>query len=297
MKKKITLLLLFTSICVFSQKKLTKLIHKRTYTTLSSYKKNFGEKITKSDSLNFIIKGKDTLIPLPKDYVKPEGVLVEYEPKDSTFLEIYKDIVYKKHYQQNNSNSKKLRMRLWKPKLKIYFTKSVDRTVKKELKNFANKLSNEIDSLNISFVNNIEKSNYIIYGFNSQNDYKYDNRIKSNNNDYYISWRGSKIYDCKLQINSNSFKTKKELVINSKILFLRSLGNLNFTNQLSSNHYFSNSYSINKQFSKIDLELIKYHYSYGICKGTDLKTFESNHRNAKMNIERTGRPYHFLHIN
>jgi hypothetical protein len=31
---------------------------------------------------------------------------------------------------------------------------------------------------------------------------------------------------------------------------------------------------LTKEFGKKDLEILKYHYSYGICKGTDLIVFE-----------------------
>jgi hypothetical protein len=30
----------------------------------------------------------------------------------------------------------------------------------------------------------------------------------------------------------------------------------------------------------MDFEIIKYQYSYGICKSTNLKTFEENHKRA-----------------
>jgi hypothetical protein len=37
---------------------------------------------------------------------------------------------------------------------------------------------------------------------------------------------------------------------------------------------------------KRDLEILKYHYSYGICKGTNLETFEKNHSDAKQHLRK-----------
>jgi hypothetical protein len=44
------------------------------------------------------------------------------------------------------------------------------------------------------------------------------------------------------------------------------------------------------------LEIIKYHYSYGICKGTNLETFENQHKKAKALLKETGHKLYFLHV-
>jgi len=97
-----------------------------------------------------------------------------------------------------------------------------------------------------------------------------------------------------LQINSNSYKNKKDLITASKILFLKSLGHLNLTHLLPKDSYLSAHYSNIKEFSEKDLEILKYHYSYGICKGTDLKTFQEQHFKAKQVLKETGRPMYFI---
>jgi hypothetical protein len=48
--------------------------------------------------------------------------------------------------------------------------------------------------------------------------------------------------------------------------------------------------------AKLDFEIIKYHYSYGICKFTDLETFEENHTHAKEAIKNGGKMF-FTHSN
>ncbi len=295
MKNIILILILFFSLDSYSQKKYSNIKIGKKYISLKGYKSLFGSSFSKEDSLLFVIRKNDTLIPFPDEYIQPKGVEVEYIEKDSIFLDIYEDIVFKKHVNIQNKSTNNLKMRYWKDEIKIYFANNVDKEVKSELSNFANYLNKEVDSLKISFVDNINQSNFIIYDFNSNDDIKYDKRIKDFYNDYYISWKGNqRIYDCKLQINSNSYKNKKDLITASKILFLKSLGHLNLTHLLPKDSYLSAHYSNIKEFSEKDLEILKYHYSYGICKGTDLKTFQEQHYKAKQVLKETGRPMYFI---
>ena len=295
MKNIILILILFLSLDSYSQKKYSNIKIGKKYISLKGYKSLFGSSFSKEDSLLFVIRKNDTLIPFPDEYIQPKGVEVEYIEKDSIFLDIYEDIVFKKHVNIQNKSTNNLKMRYWKDEIKIYFANNVDKEVKSKLSNFANYLNKEVDSLKISFVDNINQSNFIIYDFNSNDDIKYDKRIKDFYNDHYISWKGNqRIYDCKLQINSNSYKNKKDLITASKILFLKSLGNLNLTHLLPKDSYLSAHYSNIKEFSAKDLEILKYHYSYGICKGTDLKTFQEQHFKAKQVLKETGRPMYFI---
>jgi hypothetical protein len=43
---------------------------------------------------------------------------------------------------------------------------------------------------------------------------------------------------------------------------------------------------LTKEFGKKDLEILKYHYSYGICKGTDLIVFEKKIIRMPRNLKR-----------
>lgn len=295
--KKITLLIfLLITVNGISQKKYSNIKIGKKYTTLKSYKELIGKSLTKEDSLLFVFHNKDTLIPFPDSYVEPKGVSVEYIEKDSTFLEIYEDIVFKKHYKIQNNSTSKLKMRYWKDEIKIYFTDNIDTEVKQEIKKFASYLDAEVDSLKINFTDSIDQSNFVIYDFNTKNDKKYDERIKDYYNDYYISWHGNqRIYDCKIQINSKSYKNKSDFITMVKILFLRSLGHFNYTNLLPEENFLSSLRSNQKEFTSKDLDILKYHYSYGICKGTDLKTFQEQHYRAKQNLKETGKPHYFLH--
>lgn len=271
----------------------------RAYMPLWQYKKMHKEAITKKDSINFIFKEKDTLILISdKDfYQHKKGINVAYEPKDSTFLEIYKDIVYKKHDSYGNiRKGKKEYMRLWKKPLKIYFAPKLDKHYKRAIKKAVKDLSS-IDSLKISFVEDLNKSNYIIYQIDDKNSYQYSNNLKTNKYiDYYIKWDKGRISDAKLEINliENSTIDKKE---NTTILlqnFYQTLGRFFTTSKLPCNSMFSSCNSSKKELTSLDFEIIKYHYSYGICKFTNLKTFEENHTHAKEAIKNGGKMF-FTH--
>lgn len=265
----------------------------RTYMTIKSFKEYFKRPLTKADSLTFKFNNNDTLV-LAKDY-KQKGVSVPYEKIDSTLLEIYKDIVYRKHQPKNNK--RKDYMTLWTKPIKIYFSQSVDFQYKEVIKELSVKLTNEIDSLNISIVSNLEDSNYLIYQIDKNHTYKYSPNLNRNTYiDYSTYWNKSKIYDTKLEINVTKFKNVK---INEMYLtkaFIRSLGQFYNTSKVPCESIFSSCPNDKLEFSDMDFKLLKYHYSYGICKRTDLETFEKNHKNAHETFIKTGKPLHFIHI-
>ena len=285
-----------------SKHKNTSIVHeKMVYMTLKEYKKKYKKNITKADSLNFQFKGSDTLILISnKDFYKnKKGVSVLYQLKDSTFLEIYKDIVYKKYNSFGTiRNGKKEFMRLWQKPLKIYFTPSLNNYYKKKIKKAVKKLTH-IDSLKISFVSNQKESNYIIYQIDDKNKNEYSDDIKNKKLvDYYIRWNKGRIYDAKLKINltennNNSKKTNGNILVQN---FYQTLGRFFTTNKVPHNSIFSNSNTTEKKLTKLDLELLNYHYSYGICKFTSLKVFEENHKKAKEIIHKGG-IMEFTHIN
>lgn len=290
----IFLIIVLIPFMINSQITSKKRVMRGNYISLSLYKKKFDNKLTKKDSLNFIFKNNDTLVKLPDDFKLHDGVKVPYEFKDSVFLEIYKDVVYKKHHP-SKKNINKLTMRLWKDSIKIYFTQSVDSVTKKELIKFAKQLSDEVDSLKVTIVNNIEKSNYLVYEVNSTNNYQYEPRIKSNRTDYYLFWdKKQKIYNCRLQIFNKGSLNQKGII--SKRRFFESLGKFNYTMLLSKESLLSSLYSNNKKLTNLDLEILKYHYSYGICKGTKLDKFEEQHGRAQKLLQK-GKTLHFMHLN
>jgi hypothetical protein len=272
----------------------------RVYIPLREYKKKYDVAITKEDSLHFFFKEKDTLILISnKDFYKNRTVIsVPYEPKDSLFLEIYKDVVYNKHNSfANIPKGQKQYMRLWQKPINIYFAPTLKNYYKRKIKKVARKLSS-IDSLKIFFVKNLKDSNYIIYQIDDENSEKYSAEIKNNKHvDYYIKWEKGKIYDAKLEINliENNTIDKKESATILLQNFYQTLGRFFTTSKLPCNSVFSDCNSTKKELTKLDFEIIKYHYSYGICKFTDLDTFEENHKKAKEIIKKGGM-MRFAHI-
>lgn len=288
MKSIIFLCLFATSFLSYSQSNTVKLT--RAYISLKEYKKKYNKPLTANDSLNFLIKNNDTLVLL-KDYEKPKGTSVTYIPKDSIFLRHYSYSAFR--LKDIDSLDKQQKMYYWKQPIKIYFAENISKSVKKDFLKFANDISNPIDSLSIQKVNKIEDSNFVIF---SNEDYNFEPRIKENGTDYYISWNGNnQIYKGAVKINKTLFFNDILFLNALKEYFLRSLGHFNLSKYLDCNSYFSNCYSKDKTFSSMDKELLKYHYSYGICKGTDYETFMNQHKRAKEVLEKTGRKMNFIH--
>ena len=283
----------------FNDKKLKKEYQHKAYMPLRQYKKRYKKAITEEDIANFSYRNGDTLILISnKDFYK-KGFSVPYQPKDSTFLEAYKDVVYQKYSVPLEKQKRKNYMRLWRTPIKIYFAKSLDTKYKKAIIETATKVSKEVDSLHISFVDTLEKSNYIIYQIDDTNSYKYEKRLSNNQYiDYYSYWENNKIIETKLELNLLKYKNLSDnTTINYlKQHFFKSLGRFYESSKIPFPSILSTKNSNRKSISKLDIEILKYHYSFGICKGTDLETFEENHKRAKEIFKETGRHMRFKHI-
>lgn len=295
MKKKVILIIILTlSFNLFCQEKRN--INRR-YLKIEDYRKKFPKKTIKLTDGKYLIHKKDTLILIEdKKFLNAKSVI--YEAKDSTFLEIYKDVVYKKFSNKKENSSRKQYMRLWNKPVKIFFASSLDNYYKKIISEASQDLSKKIDSLNISVVDDVNDANYIIYQINNENSVKYSQNIKNNKYiNYYIFWKKNRIYDTKLEVNLTNYKNLSKEIHANYILqnFYQTLGRFFKTDKLPCNSMFSICNRNNKKLTAIDFELLKYHYSYGICKYTDLKTFEENHARAKEVIKK-GNIMRFTHI-
>jgi hypothetical protein len=255
-----------------------------------NYKLNIDSKI---DSIGYRIYKNDTLIMVTG--YKPKGVEVPYEEKDSIFLERYKNIVYNKKYRYKNQQVIPT-MKTWKTEIKIYVDKSVDKNTVKKFQEFTKYIDHEVDSLKISFVKNKSKSNYFIYGMKDSASENLDVRI-TNKMIYYLEWnKKQNITSCSLKLNTQDVLSEEQKVSSLKQNFVRTLGYFNLEpNFVDCTSYFSICPSLKKIFDKKDLEILKYHYSYGICKGTNLETFEKNHSDAKAALKKGNSKFYFLH--
>jgi len=291
--KQIVIFILVVCCCIKinAQRRTSSDTIRRTYIPIKTYKKKYKEELTKKDSINFMYHDSDTLV-LVENYVRPKGVSIPYEYKDSTFLHYYKKIAFRQ--KGIDSLDRKQRMRYWKDPIKIFFSESVSKKTKKDFMSFAEKIANQVDSLKISEAKKVEDSNYVIYYFG---DYEYEPRmVNYTRTDYYINWNGKQqIYRCSLKLDTDLFYN--EILIQKELRekFIGTLGHFYFINNLSCESYFANCYSNNKQLTALDIEMIKYHYSYGICKGTDIVTFESQHKQAKKILDDNNGKMMFFH--
>lgn len=286
MKKKFPLVLLIFIGFTFSlnSQKIERKTRKRVYLKISDYKKKYPNKPIEFVKGNYQIFENDTLILIDNEEFS-NRISVPYEVKDSTFLEIYKDVVYMKYIKPQAKF--KTKMKLWKDEIKIFFPKKTDKKIKKSLIKFSKTLSKEVDSLKISVVKNIEDSNYIIYQLDDKNNFKYEPKIKDSIIGYYTYWNNKgELNNCRLQIDLRKYKSLDKAIELAKNYFFRSLGYFSSTRLLDKEALLSYKYASNKKITEIDLEILKYHYSYGICKFTDLKTFEENHKRAKATLKK-----------
>lgn len=263
---------------------------KHVYMPLKFYKKKNKEPLSKEDSLKIVYVNNDTLIRID-NYVTPKGVRVPYEYKDSTFLKYYIKTAFR---TKNDSTDKDSYMKYWKDDIKIFFADGISKRVKKDFISFTKIISKQIDSLNIYEVKDLEKSNYVIY---TLQDYEYEQRlIKTKTSDFYLYWnRKNQINKCFVKINSETFFNDNLFQLELRKYFIQTLGFFSLLDDFSCESYFSNCFSNEKTLTSLDLELLKYHYSYGICKGTTLEEFEENHRKAKETLEKNNRLMMFLH--
>lgn len=252
--------------------------------------KYFKEYYMKKDSLGFRLLEKDTLV-LVRKFIKPKGIGVPYEAKDSTFLEIYKSVAFQPIKKKNSNTSP---MKYWKREIKIYFTSNISKKVKKELFNFSKIMDRAIDSLNITKVKNIENANYIVY---TDNDFEYEENLKNvSTAGYYINWnKKNQITKGHIKLNTSNLFSDLLQFQKIKEQFILSLGWFKLNKNLDCTSYFSDCFSDKKKLNKLDFEILKYHYSYGICKGTTMSVFEEQHKLAKKALEKPHSQYIIYH--
>lgn len=284
----------FLSIVLLGQAQ-TKTKHtlRKRYITIEDYQKRYNKPLTKKDSLNMIEKDgfKLVLIEDSNDVVK-NGKSVPYEYKDSTFLAQYTKIGFT---HRNNTYSDSTTSKYWKQPIKLFFDKNIPNKTKKSFVKFAKNIISQVDSLSVLTVNKIEDSNYIIY---YSNGYNYESNLNnSKNSDYYIYWKnkGSKIYKGAIKINKDKLFNETLRLNKMKSHFILSLGYFSYNKTLDCENFFSGCYQNEVYLSDFDLEILKYHYSYGICKGTYISTFNEQHKRAKKTLKQYNSKMFFFH--
>lgn len=286
MKKILIVVLAF---CFHSSMSQELISMKRSYISLKSYKKLYKTTLTKNDSLNFLYKDGDTLVLLDEGK-KRRGSRVAFEPKDSTFLESYKKIAFR----QTKGVNKDETMKYWKEELKIFFSETASDSLKNDFKKFVKRIDRQVDSLSISFVNEIEDSNYVIYFFG---DKEYEPGLKNiRDSNLYLYWNGrNQIYKARVKLKVNPLTNDTSKLPLLKHFFINTLGYFGVSNQFGCNSIYSNCITPKDKLSKRDLEILRYHYSYAICKGTTLKEFERIHKKGNELLDKNQK-YYILHL-
>jgi len=216
-----------------------------------------------------IIRGNDTLIkisgftPLSEDLIS-----VPYDFRSRQFTDLYTTVAFK---DPNVKDTVPARMRYWKDGMRIYFADEVERSDVKGLTNFAQVISSKVDSLDISVVNKLEDANYVVY---YKDHYDFEPRMNTNNFlDYYLYWKGAYINKGFLRVSKERYFNDAERLKLLKAYFFRTLGYFEPTRELGCGSYFSTCSDVSESLSQLDLELLQYHYSYGVCKGVTQKTY------------------------
>lgn len=255
-----------------------------------------GIPLTKQDSLNWVFYNNDTLVPVqgfPSD--EANAVRVPYEPRDEAFLRKYKKVVFG-HTEELQEKST---IKIWKEEIRLFFDPSVPGEHKEELLKFSEKVSSGVDSLRITEVQERAKSNFLVFYRNSEEDFDQEQRISNNSNSgYYVSWnRKQQINRGVLKINAYKISHRKDQLDLLKYHFFKALGYFYFSPEIPCKGYLSGC-RVKRKLIPEDLEILKYHYSYGMCKGINLNSFEEIHRNSKASLrEHPNAKIYLVHTN
>jgi len=254
-------------------------VHTKKYISKTAYLKQFQ---TIADTVEIRIMHGDTMVQVPLDHDLYGGRNIKkvlYEPKDSLFLKTYKAVAYNTDHKIDSSRF----MRYWKDDIRIYFDESVPAKDVDHLMNFAKRISSDIDSLTITRNFIKEKSNYHIFYLNEDHPVNHEPRI-GDKSGFYVNWNKKRqIYKASLKINT-TVVTSDLLKINLlEYHFFKSLGYFSSSKDLDCSSILS-ACSTYRKLSQEDLDLLKYHYSYGVCKGQTLKSFTdlTNHMQDQL---------------
>ena len=252
----------------------------RKYVDIKFYR-NSGKELTKKDSLNFRFHNGDTLVLVGSEFFnerEKNKIRVEYEPKDDDFLRIYKQAVF----GVPEDGRKEETIKIWKDDIKLFFDPSVPKAHHRELLLFAEKVSSNIDSLQIREVQNRADSNFLVFYRQDESEFDQEPRISNERKaSYHLSWNGKQqLYRGVIKVNAYQIPRPEDQLELLKYYFFKSLGYFSYSPEIPCESYLS-SCPEKRELTREDLEILKYHYSYGMCKGINRENFEKIHRDYK----------------
>lgn len=237
------------------------------YMSLKSFR-NLATDTINIKYIKYIVRNGDTLVPYSSSVVENEDLIrTKYILKDTTFLNIYKSIAYRATGNYDPQH------RFWKNDIIIFFGESVPRKHRRFLMNFIKENLGDVKNLNISKTRKLEDSNFIIY---YDGDFEYENKFEgdySNRINYQTNWISNRIVKSRIKMIPEFFNNEELLLSELLRTFVINLGYFNNSKTLGCRSIFSNCMEPIQKLSAIDLEIIKYHYSYGFCVGMNLGSF------------------------
>ena len=248
-----------------------------------NYFRSHGIPLSKQDSLNFVFRNGDTLVPIKNPIAEdPDKVRYPYEPREEDFLEIYKQAVFGTTKEQQEKST----IKIWKEEVRLFFDPSVPEAHRKELLRFSERVSSGIDSLQITEVQERANSNFLIFYRHSEDDFDQEERISNKQRaNYYISWnRKQQIDRGVIKVNSYKVPQEQDQLDLLKYYFFKSLGYFYPSPEIPCKGYLWACRG-KRTLIPADLEILKYHYSYGMCKGINMKSFEEIHSHSKATLE------------
>ena len=255
----------------------------RRFLSIDQVRKN-NIPMTAQDSLNWVFFENDTLVPVDQFPSEAKNqVKFPYEPREEEFLKLYKQAVF----GHTEEYQKKSTLKIWKDGLRFYFDPSVPETHRKKLLDFSEKIASGIDSLKITEVQERANSNFLIFYRNSEEDLDQEPRVTNERSSgYYVNWNSyHQLTHGAIKINAYQIEHEDHQLNLLKYHFFKALGYFHFSPEISCKSYLSGC-PVKREITPIDLEILKYHYSYGMCKGINLKTFEDIHKNAKAALQK-----------
>ena len=258
-----------------------------------SYLRSNNIPLSKEDSLNFEIKDGDTIVSISIELltqIREKQTRVPYEPREKDFLETYEQVVFGTPDKWDTAT-----LKIWKEPVRLYFDPSVPKEHQKALLGFANKLSEDIDSLQIQKVSKRSKANYLIFYRHNEADFDLEPRIRNNRNSgFYVNWNGQQQLNRGIvKINAYKIPLAKDQLDLLKYHFFKALGYFYSSPKLPCKSYLS-SCPVKRVLVKEDLELLKYHYSYGIAKGVDIENFRKIHQDYQELLEKYPDSRHYI---
>ncbi len=245
----------------------------RAYMKIDAHKRVYKRAFTKQDTLDWQVRETDTLILVSIEDLN-RFPSVDFEYRDQTFLDLYMEIAFR----GPKSNDGNIYHTYWKQPVKMYLSPSVPKNVRRDFVRFVREVTAGIDSLRIGMVDNPGLANFFVY---CTGDFDYEPRLKDTYLRYYNNWNGRN------QITKSSIKLDRSQLFNERLfldylkrLFVQSLGNFTWSDKIGCESFFSACEKGAKSFGEFDREILRYHYSYGICKGIGEEQFTDLHRSA-----------------